>query len=140
MLAAKYFGYRFVLQKIEYPDKLITGSTTQIKYTWMNKGSAPCYSNYGYLLALVDDSEKTVWQSVMYPNIRTDNTELWDRGMEVKDSLQWVIPKSVASGTYHLRIGMQSMTDSTKRVEFAIKGKDNARRYDVGLVRVQNPR
>jgi len=137
--AARYAGYRMVLQQMQYPDTVAKGMPFTTAWTWTNKGSAPCYHDYGILLSLVNGAGATVWQAVQFPRTRTSATTAWDSNKLVNDTLQWTLPANVPGGSYQVRIGMRDMTDSTQRVELAIAGRDNQTRYTIGSTTVVAP-
>ena len=131
---ARYVGYRFVLKELRYPQRINVGEKFTIKYKWENKGCAPCYENYGIVLALVDIDGNTVYENVQLPGVNTSSL-LWDANCIVEDVL-WSIPTEIKKGTYDLYIGMKDMKNPKIGIELAIGGKDSQKRYKVGAIEV----
>lgn len=132
---ARHIGYRFVLKELRYPEEVKTGEQFTIRYQWENKGSAPCYKDYGILLALTDANDYIVWEDAQLPGIATSSL-LWDAGRSVEYALSWTIPQKVKSGAYNLHVGMRDMKDPNTKIELAIAGKDAQKRYRVGTMRI----
>jgi formylglycine-generating enzyme required for sulfatase activity len=134
--AARKLGYRFVLKEIKYPEKIKIGKKFLVNYKWENKGSAPCYKDYGILMALVDNKGNAVWEDLQLPGA---GTSTWESNKITYNSLFWKIPKdaNIKSGVYDIYVGMRDIKNQDIKIELAIDGKDKEKRYKIGKIKVE---
>ncbi len=59
----KTFGYRFVLEEVNYPAQVSQGGTLEVAFTVRNVGSSPFYYNWPVELSLLDEqTHQPVWR------------------------------------------------------------------------------
>jgi hypothetical protein len=59
----KVFGYRFVIEEVSYPAKVLPGETLEVSFTVRNTGSSPFYYPWPVELSLLDEqTRQPVWR------------------------------------------------------------------------------
>ena len=133
--AARYAGFRYVIQEAEFPSTLYAGSSFNTRLQWINKGAALNLKAYGVLLTLLDSQDQVVWESLQMPPVPT-NDLAWDRNGVVDQIMTWSLPSGLATGDYELRVALQDPSEPDLRLQIANEGGDSMNRYLIGNVYV----
>ena len=131
----KKMGYRFVLRKFSYPEKVKVGEFLPFESWWENKGVAPCYTNYPLAIRL-KDKEGT------YSFLTNADIRNWFPGDIVYDNKIY-LPNDLPSGTYRVQVAL--LEESAKlmkapegKVKLAIEGRTDDGWYDLGDIKIVN--
>lgn len=127
----KTIGYRFVLQKVVYPEKIKAGGQLQVEMSWFNKGTAPFYYSWPLYFGLIDTSGKIVTQTKTAEDIRT-----WLPGTKVTKNI-FVISSSLVKGTYSLAVAIFDPEKQKPGIELAINGRQKDGWYKLGTLTVE---
>ena len=125
----KKMGYRFVLRKFTYPDRLKPGSKLSFTSWWDNKGVAPCYRKFPLALRLKNDTKAQVL--ITDADIRT-----WLPGDNLYDN-SVSIPSNLAQGEYDLQIGILDLNSNKPKVKLAIAGMQPDGWYNLGKIMIE---
>jgi hypothetical protein len=60
----KVFGYRYVIDEVQYPARIETGQPFEVSFSVINTGSAPFYYDWPVELALLDENRDVAWSAV----------------------------------------------------------------------------
>ena len=61
----KAFGYRFVLEEVNYPARVMPGGTMEVTFTVRNVGSSPFHYNWPVAVCLLEEkNRKCVWREI----------------------------------------------------------------------------
>ncbi|MHC4533186.1 MAG: DUF4832 domain-containing protein [Planctomycetota bacterium] len=126
----KKMGYRFVLRKFTYPDRINPNSKMSFTSWWDNKGVAPCYKNFSLALRLKNDEKAEIL--ITDADIRT-----WLPGDNLYDN-SVSIPSDMPRGQYDLQIGIIDPFSNKPKVKLAISGKQSDGWYCLGKIRIDN--
>jgi len=130
------FGYRFVLTKVEYPERLAAGSTFTLKQSWVNRNTGRAWRKYPLAVYLTNPSSGQV---VVGPLVDEDfDQTMFIAGETYQVSSQFTLPPDAPDDTYDLRIAMVDRS-GVPRIRLAIEGGDAEKRYKIGLVRIKAP-
>ncbi|HEX5223088.1 MAG TPA: DUF4832 domain-containing protein [Verrucomicrobiae bacterium] len=81
----KAFGYRFVLEEVNYSASVNAGEKLEVSFTVRNTGSSPFYYNWPVTACLLDErTRKCVWQE-RFPNVDLRQWLPGDRWMQFAD-------------------------------------------------------
>ncbi len=133
--AARYAGYRYVIQEADYSSTLFAGSGFNLRLKWINQGAALNLKSYGVLCALLDGEGQAVWESLQMPPVPT-NDIAWDRNHIIDHTMTWQLSHGIASGVYELRVGLQDPDNPAVRLQIANQEGDDMNRYLLGDVYV----
>jgi hypothetical protein len=126
----KRMGYRFVLRKFTYPDRLNPNSTLSFTSWWDNKGVAPCYKKFPLALRLKNDEKSVI--------LITDADILtWMPGDNLYDN-SVLVPSNMSRGEYDLQIGILDPLSNKPKVKLAISGKQPDGWYFLGKIKIGN--
>jgi len=124
----KKMGYRFVLRKFTYPDKVTPNGRLGFTSWWENKGVAPCYKKFILALRLKNDARTTV--------LETDaDIRSWLPGDAVYDDAVFV-PLDTPRGSYDLDIALLDPYTRKPKVKLAIEGITGDGWYHLGRIEV----
>jgi len=126
----KKMGYRFVLRKFTYPDRLNPNSKLSFTSWWENKGVAPCYKKFPLALRLKNDEKAEILTTDA--DIRT-----WLPGDNLYDN-KVIAPSNLPSGEYDLQIGILDSLSNKPKVKLAISGKQPDGWYYLGKIKIGN--
>jgi hypothetical protein len=126
----KKMGYRFVLCKFTYPNRLKPGSKLSFTSWWDNKGVAPCYRKFPLALRLKNTEKSQI--------LITDvDIREWLPGDNLYDNTV-LIPGNLPQGEYDLQIGILDLYSNKPKVKLAIAGKQPDGWYHLGKIRIEN--
>ena len=123
-------GYRFVLRKFTYTNRLKPGSKLSFTSWWDNKGVAPCYRKFPLALRLTNNKESQIL--ITDADIRT-----WLPGDNLYDNTV-LIPSDMPRGQYDLQIGIIGPRSNKPKVKLAISGKQPDGWYQLGKIKIGN--
>jgi hypothetical protein len=126
----KKMGYRFVLRKFTYPERVNPNSKLSFTSWWENKGVAPCYKNFSLALRLKNDEKA---------EILTTDTDIrtWLPGDNLYDN-SVLIPSDIPQGEYDLQIGIIEKHSHKPKIKLAISGKQPDGWYLLGKIKIGN--
>ncbi len=111
----KKMGYRFVLRKFSYPEKVRLNGKFTFQTWWENKGVAPCYGNYVLAFRLFNGE-----QEIILPT--TADIKDWLPGDIVYEDAVF-IPGDIKPGVYELQIGILDRMLAGPRIRLANEGR-----------------
>ncbi|MFO7668019.1 MAG: DUF4832 domain-containing protein [Bacteroidales bacterium] len=126
----KKMGYRLVLRKITYPERVKPNEMLSFTTWWDNKGVAPCYKDYPLAFRL--KKEKDTHVLITGADIRD-----WLPGDNLYNDAVF-IPPDLSHGWYDLQIGIIDPLDSEPVIDLAIEGKDQEGWYTLGKILIYN--
>ena len=126
----KKMGYRLVLRKFTYTDRVNPNSKLSFTSWWDNKGVAPCYKNFSLALRLKNDDIAKIL--ITDADIRT-----WLPGDNLYDNTV-LIPSDMPRGEYDLQIGIIDPLSRNPKVKLAISGKQPDGWYHLGKIKIGN--
>jgi hypothetical protein len=142
----KVFGYRFVIDKVTFPEYLNKGKDFNVAFTVRNTGSAPFYYQWPVELSLLDDSNQVVWASEFEnADIRTwmpGEGNYTSAGYEIKAEPFHIegifkLPENIPSGKYKLALAVLDPAGRLPSLRFAIENYINGGRHPVGFTGVE---
>ncbi len=123
-------GYRFVLRRFTYPSIVKLQGQLPITSWWENKGVAPIYKDYKFVVRLKNPERTEILSTCAYlPG--------WLPGDIVHDEILY-IPHDMPAGTYKLEIAIVSPVSYEPGVKLAIAGVNENGWYPMGEILVQN--
>lgn len=125
----KKMGYRFVLRRFTYPEKVKSNSKLDFESWWENKGVAPCYQRFPFAIRLTNKNGSTDF--VTAADIRT-----WLPGDNLYNDAIF-IPKDMKPGEYDVQIALLNPLTNKPKVLLAIEGKDKEGWYTLGKLTVE---
>ncbi len=148
----KALGYRFVIDSVIYPKKIITNENFDVSFIVTNTGSSPFYYKWPVEISLLDSTTKeVVWKDV-FPNtdIRTwnpgddwnySNPAVLGSGYNIsplpkKETGTFNIPSTVPSGTYIVALSILDPSGMLPSIRFATSNYLNGGRHPMGYVGV----
>ncbi|MSU58341.1 MAG: DUF4832 domain-containing protein [Pedosphaera sp.] len=159
----KAFGYRFVLEEVNYPAQVTQGGTLEVAFTVRNVGSSPFYYNWPVELSLLDEqTHHPVWRETFaavdirqwLPGDRWMQFADWDatRGHYVLDHGparyeipatanqvrgHFNLPRNLRRGTYLLALAILDPGGMTPSCRFAIGNYFTGGRHPIGRIGVR---
>jgi hypothetical protein len=125
----KKMGYRYVLRKLTFPDRVKPHGRIAFTTWWENKGVAPIYKDYKFAFRLRNSDITQV--------LVTDaNLLTWMPGDIIYDD-QVFLPHDMPEGTYELEISIVSPHTFKPAVKLAISGINEQGWYPMGSILVQ---
>lgn len=125
----KKMGYRYVLRKLTFPDRVKPHARIAFTTWWENKGVAPIYKDYKFAFRLRNSDITQV--------LVTDaNLHTWLPGDIVYDD-QVFLPHDIPEGKYELEIAIVSPHTFKPAVKLAISGINEQGWYPMGSILVQ---
>ncbi len=125
----KKMGYRFVLRKFTYPEKLKPGEKLSFTSWWENKGVAPCYKKYPLAIQLKNKQNTQIL--ITEADIRN-----WLPGDNLFDDAVF-LPMDMQAGEYNLQIGIIDPLTNMAKIKLAIEGKTPDGWYNLGKMIIQ---
>jgi len=125
----KKMGYRLVLRKFTYPEKLKPGRKLSFTSWWENKGVAPCYKKYPLAIRLKNEQNTQVL--ITEADIRD-----WLPGDNLYDDAVF-IPMDMPTGEYDLQIGIIDPVTGEAKIKLAIEGKTSEGWYSLGNITIK---
>ncbi len=142
-------GYRIVLTQAGYPTSAASGSKVKFDLTWVNKGTAPVYQRYPFILYFKPAGSDTVAGQVTLSEV--DIAKILPAEVTSKRDDFLTCPKSapipyivtanvtipmLAAGTYDLYFAFQEPVYQSP-IQLALTQKDAAGRYLLGPITIQ---
>lgn len=125
----KQMGYRFILRRLEYPQRVKAGGMAPVSMWWLNSGVAPVYREYGLAIQF--------WSSAGSGFTRIDvDVRKWLPGDAVVDSNVYV-PETLKAGTYRVRVALLDPRTDQPTIQLAIEGRQPEGWYDIGEIVVE---
>ncbi|HEX8041568.1 MAG TPA: DUF4832 domain-containing protein [Chryseosolibacter sp.] len=125
----KKMGYRFVLRRFTYPEKVKSNSKLDFESWWENKGVAPCYQRFPLAIRFSNKNGSTDFLTAA--DIRT-----WLPGDNIYNDAIF-IPKDIKPGEYDVQIALLNPLTNKPKVLLAIEGKDKEGWYNLGKITVE---
>ncbi len=125
----KKMGYRFVLRRFTYPEKIKSNSKLNFESWWENKGVAPCYQQFPFAIRLRNKKGNTDF--VTAADIRS-----WLPGDNIYNDAIF-IPNDMEPGEYDVQIALLNPLTNKPKVLLAIEGKDKDGWYSLGKINVE---
>jgi len=124
----KKMGYRLVLRKFTYPDKVAPQGKLAYTTWWENKGVAPCYRRWTLALRL-----QNAQRTEIFP---TDaDIRRWLPGDAMHDGAVF-LPADMPPGEYDLSLALVDPRSREPRVKLAITGMGEDGWYKMGKLLV----
>ncbi|GLT13406.1 DUF4832 domain-containing protein [Vibrio algivorus] len=127
----KKLGYRLVLKHLTVQSKFRAGSFIAIQSDWVNKGSAPSYTNYPVVWRLVDSQDNVV----AYFQANNDITQ-WlpaehngDAPTVYSLANKFRLPETLKPGKYQLEVGLVSLGSRNAKIKIAIDNENSNNWY-----------
>ena len=125
----KKMGYRFVLRRFTYPEKVKSNSKLDFESWWENKGVAPCYQRFPLAIRFTNKNGSTDF--ITDADIRS-----WLPGDNLYNDAIF-IPKEMKPGDYDVQIALLNPLTNKPKVLLAIEGKDKEGWYTLGKITVE---
>ncbi|NQU52216.1 MAG: DUF4832 domain-containing protein [Bacteroidetes bacterium] len=122
-------GYRFVLRRFTYPAVVNVNGQLPITTWWENKGNAPIYRDYKFVVRLINSERSEIYCTNAYlPN--------WLPGDNVH-SQTFYIPYDMPAGDYRIEVAVVTPVTFKPSVKLAIAGVNEDGWYPMGEIKVQ---
>ncbi|MCX7818410.1 MAG: DUF5010 C-terminal domain-containing protein [Kiritimatiellae bacterium] len=155
----KAAGFRFQLNRAEWPAVVPAGHRFQIVSRWSNVGVAPAYERWAPTWELYDANSQRVWSARSRLDLRrllpttigadddvnTEETEAQGSNAPVVVIDELAVPSNLPPGTYTLRLHVPLIaTDGQPHpylppLALATQGRDAQGRYPLGSLTVSAP-
>ena len=142
------FGYRFVLEQVEYSGRVMPGWPLRVSFSVRNTGSTPLYYNWPVEVSLLDTTTREpVWRATC-PNLDVRQWMPGDRWYwpeqryEIAPELNTVtehfaIPAGLPKGRYLLALALLDPAGNLPAARFAIANYLRGGRHPLGYVSVE---
>ena len=142
-------GYRLVLDELKHPSRVKAGTKLNLRMTWRNIGSAPCYRPYRLAYRLTDEQgESQTFESRIKVNqwlpgsIKLFTEEFFKEPLDlpegekiaVTDSIS--LPRELPAGVYRLSLAVVDESSPRPVVRLGIKGRAADGWYPLSKVRI----
>lgn len=124
-------GFRLVLRKIIFDQKITPGSVLAIKLNWENLGIAPPYRDHRIAFRLRDDQDDL--HAIQMSN---RSIQGWLPGVTSVD-IEYPIPGDLSAGEYGLELGLVFHSAPDRLVPIANEGKTSDGWYVVGTIEIE---
>ncbi len=125
----KRMGYRFVLRKLTYPEKVKPHGQIAFTSWWENQGVVPCYKDFKLAFRLKNSIRTEIF-------VTDEDIRNWLPGDIVYDG-RIFLPFDIPEGTYDFDLAIISITDLIPKVNREIEGVGNAGWYSMGKIVVK---
>jgi len=125
----KKMGYRFILRRLELPEKLTAGRMMPVSMWWLNKGVAPVYEDYQLVMELRSSSGSAI---IRIPA----DVKTWLPGDALYEGTFYV-PETLKPGDYKVRVALLDPRTGKPAIKLAIKGLQPDGWYEVGEIPVE---
>ncbi|MBW7998334.1 MAG: DUF4832 domain-containing protein [Candidatus Glassbacteria bacterium] len=122
-------GYRFVLRRISYPDKVRPHGKLGFRTWWENKGVAPIYREYTLALRMVGKNRTEEFYF-------DEDMRGWLPGDIIWNDAAF-LPVDMPEGDYELQIGILDKRTRKPAVQIAIEGRRSDGWYPLGKIAVK---
>ncbi|WP_152394325.1 carbohydrate-binding protein [Paenibacillus guangzhouensis] len=128
---ARYSGYRFVMPKATYNDKVKPGGNFTLSQTWVNNGAGFSPKSYALKVNFTHPSTgDVVWSGT---DATLDQTR-WFKGDYHDVISSFTLPEGLALGTYDVKIAMVDLAGNPK-ISLAMPN-GNGKFYTIGTVNI----
>jgi len=124
-------GFRLVLRKIIFDQKITPGYVLAIKLNWENLGIAPPYRDHRIAFRLRGNQG-----NIHALHISDQSIQGWVPGASSVD-VDYPLPDDLSGGEYKLELGLVFHSAPDRLVPIANEGKTNDGWYDVGAMEVE---
>lgn len=125
----KRMGYRFVLRKFTYPERVQAGGPLAFTSWWDNKGVAPCYRNFPLALRIRNAAQNEILITDAAITSWLPGDSLFNGSVAVSSAL--------AAGDYEIDLGILDQQSKTPKVRLAIDGRRDDGWYRLGGIQVE---
>ncbi|MBC8137287.1 MAG: DNRLRE domain-containing protein [Fibrella sp.] len=149
----KLAGYRYVIESVRLPGRLMSGKTFAVTADWINRGYAPVYEPWTAYYQLRDGAGNVAWSGeskISLKSVLPEDEELHtsngnldthdgDPDNDPVTTFQdnFTLPSSLASGTYTLSVQVRATGDHRPfPLPLAIRGMRYDGSYALGTVQV----
>lgn len=135
-------GYRLQPLEVTWPMTAIKGRNFTVKWTWANKGVAPCYPG-GFPCLTLKDAEGGIVSVLTDEALDMRSLKVGPPGEApvttlVSNFTIGGIGPTTKPGTCDLFVSV-GMRDGTPRIALPLAGNDGQRRYRLGSITLQEP-
>jgi len=125
----KKMGYRFVLRRFTYPERVKRNARLDFTSWWENKGVAPCYEAFPLAIRLKNKKEEMTF-------LTRAHIPKWLPGDNIYNDALF-IPGTMKAGEYDVQIALLDRFTHKPKVLLAIEGKDKDGWYTLGKITVE---
>lgn len=129
---AREVGYRLVLSKAEFPQKILKGEKLIVRQLWKNQGVSKLYRKYPLRFYLTDSAGQEVWS---YIDNDFDPTD-WKRGSVYEYHSILPIKGNISFGTYDLKVALVDEVGNPI-IYLGQEGRDKSGRYMLGKIKLE---
>jgi PKD repeat protein len=152
-LMQKALGYRYVISKVSFPEKINCGQNFTVSFTVKNTGSSPFYYDWPVEVSLLNpDTKEVVWKST-FRNIdirewlpgddwvfdKNSSSVLGYYAVPAKEYTEtgvFHIPDNLPKGKYILALSCLDPSGMLPAIKFAVTNYFNGGRHPIGYVGV----
>ncbi len=127
----KSMGYRFVLRKFTFPDRVSPQGKLEFTTWWENKGVAPIYRKYPLAIRLKGQGRSEVFTT------EADITT-WLPGDIIFDGALF-LPADMPPGEYEIQLSLLDANTREPGIKLAIEGRSEDGWYTMGKITVDKP-
>ncbi len=142
-------GYRFVLERLEYPAQVHAGASLRLQMVWRNIGSAPCYRPYRVAVRLAAPhgatqvlTTRTTVEHWMPGSVPIFTKAFFEAPPDlppgppnrVEESVP--LPDALAPGEYALALAIVGVRDAAPAIRLGIQGRGPDGWYTLGRLQV----
>lgn len=122
-------GYRFVLRRFTYPEKVQRNGKLDFTSWWENKGVAPCYEPFPLAIRLKSKNDDRTFLTRAHIPKWLPGDNVYNDGI--------FIPMDMKPGEYEVQLALVDPHSRKPKVLLAIEGKDDEGWYDMGKISVE---
>jgi hypothetical protein len=124
-------GYRFTLNAISLPKKLVPGGMFTATTSWANSNVAPAYHPWSIMLQLRNATNRLLWQGKSSFDLQTLLPGTAQTNID-----HFTLPATLPGGTYTLTLQISDAQQYYQPLELAIAGMQKDRSYALGSIMV----
>ncbi|MBN2378143.1 MAG: DUF4832 domain-containing protein [Sedimentisphaerales bacterium] len=133
-------GYRLQPTKVTFPKKVKIGKRFKVRWTWSNKGVAPCYPGGFPALTLKDDQGGIVSvlsdETLNLRDLKVGSPENIPTTQHESEFVVGLIAPTTKPGTYGLFISV-GQRDGTPKIALPLEADDGQNRYRLGAITIE---
>ena len=141
------FGYRFVIDEVNYPAQIVPNEPFTLSFTVRNLGSTPLYYNWPVEASLLDPKTRAVLWKGGVKDVDTRTWlpgDHWDVGLQAYASKpqsirvdgRFALPASVGRGTMILALAILDPAGHLPSARFSVVNYLNGGRHPIGQIGV----
>lgn len=135
-------GYRLMPTQVSWPRSVTIGQPITVRWTWANKGVAPCYPGGYPTLTLKDDQGGIVSvlsdESLNLRDLKTGPADSVPTTEHESTLTVGLIAPTTRSGTVDVFVSV-GQRDGTPRIALPLAGDDGQHRYRLGSLTLRLP-